>query len=194
VQAMQYEFTFPADYDMEVVRHRVKTKGGVLDGYDGLGLKAWTIRERGVDGSPVNQYASFYLWNSLAGMNRFLWGDFFRNLSRDFGRPVVRQWTGLGFVTGPATAAAPTAATRQATAVEADADPAEVVEAGLAALEKYAVTPGVHSSALFVDTRHWEMVNFTLWEGDAPDQAGTRYQVLHLSDSGLSDIDTGRHW
>jgi hypothetical protein len=191
---MQYEFTFPADYDMGIVRNRIRTKGGVLDGYDGLGLKAWTIRERGVDGSPVNQYASFYLWNSLAGMNRFLWGDFFRNLSRDFGRPVVRQWTGLGFVTGPAVATAPTAATRHTTAVAADADPAEVVEDGLAALEKYAATAGVHSSALFVDTRGWEMVHFTLWEGDAPDQAGTRYQVLHLSDSGLSGIDTGRHW
>ena len=31
------------------------------------------IRERGTDGSPVNQYAPFYLWDAVDGMGRFLW-------------------------------------------------------------------------------------------------------------------------
>ena len=72
--AMQYEITLPSDYDMNIIRHRVATKGHLLDMFPGLGLKAYLIRECGVDGSLVNQYAPFYLWASIAGMNRFLWG------------------------------------------------------------------------------------------------------------------------
>ncbi|GGO10638.1 hypothetical protein GCM10010116_21330 [Microbispora rosea subsp. aerata] len=37
------------------------TRGHALDDRAGLGLKAYLIRERGVAGSPVNQYAPFYL-------------------------------------------------------------------------------------------------------------------------------------
>jgi len=196
VQAMQYGFTFPADYDMGIIKNRIKTKGGVLDGYPDLGLKAWMIRERGVDGSPVNQYTCCYLWQDLAGMNRFLWSDPFRNLSRDFGRPDVHQWTGLGFVTGPAlaTGAAPRAAIRQLTVLPADADAGEAVERELAALEACATTAGVHSSVLAVDTRRWEIMRLTLCDDDAPDLAGTRFQVVHLTDTGLAGLDLGRHW
>lgn len=72
--AMQYEITLPADYDMEIVRRRVETRGRALDEFPGLGLKAYLIRERGVRDSPVNEYAPFYLWHAVSGMNRFLWG------------------------------------------------------------------------------------------------------------------------
>jgi hypothetical protein len=67
--AMRYAITLPSDYDMNIIRHRVATRGHLLDTFHGLGLKAYFIRERGVDGSPVNQYAPFYLWASIAGMN-----------------------------------------------------------------------------------------------------------------------------
>ena len=72
--AMQYVITLPADYDMGIIRDRVTTKGPLLDTFPGLGLKAYLIRERGVDISPVNQYAPFYLWATVDGMTRFLWG------------------------------------------------------------------------------------------------------------------------
>ncbi|MEV7966178.1 DUF4865 family protein [Sphaerisporangium sp. NPDC088356] len=58
---MQYEITLPADYDMAIIRHRVATKGTALDGFRGLGLKAYAIRQRGFGGSPVNQYVPSYL-------------------------------------------------------------------------------------------------------------------------------------
>ncbi|SCD81378.1 protein of unknown function, partial [Streptomyces sp. SolWspMP-sol7th] len=57
MHAKQYEITLPADYDMGVIRRRVAVGGHVLDDRPGLGLKAYVIRERGVEGSPVNQYA-----------------------------------------------------------------------------------------------------------------------------------------
>jgi hypothetical protein len=46
----------------------------------------------------------------------------------------------------------------------------------------------VHSSAFAIDPRNWELVHFTLWERDAPDAAGVRYQVLHVSSPHLSEI------
>src|SRR5690242_9878444 len=100
MHAMQYEITLPADYDMAVVRSRVSRVGRLLDAWDGLGFKAYLMRERGVGGSAVNQYAPFYLWNTTEGMNSFLWGGAFQALVNDFGRPVVRQWTPLAYEEG----------------------------------------------------------------------------------------------
>ncbi|GAA3421053.1 DUF4865 family protein [Streptosporangium vulgare] len=208
MHAMQYEIGLPADYDMGIIRERVATRGHALDGYAGLGLKAYLIRERGVDGSAVNQYAPFYLWSSLTGMNDFLWGGGgFQNIVRDFGRPVVRHWTGVGYERGPSSAAVPRAASRRTDPIPADTDPAAVVERALAGLRRHAGTPGVHSAALAVDPRHWELVRFTLWEHEVPgagdgageeDEAGkgngVAYRVLHLSAPHLDDIATGRHW
>ncbi|MFC4589245.1 DUF4865 family protein [Sphaerisporangium corydalis] len=203
---MQYEITLPADYDMGVIRHRVATRGPALDAFPGLGLKAYVIRERGVDGSPVNQYAPFYLWTSPRGMNAFLWGDGFRGLSADFGRPAVRQWTGLafergpafeqgpGFERGPGFGAAPRAASRSAERVPPGTDPAAAVERAADRLKELAATPGVHSTALAIDTHAWELVHFTLWADAAPDTAPDRYTVLHLSAPGAATLETGRHW
>jgi len=188
MHAMQYEITLPADYDMKIIHHRVATKGPLLDDFAGLGLKAYLIRERGVDASPVNQYAPFYLWNSIAGMNRFLWGPGFRGLCTDFGRPRVWQWTGLAFRHGPAYAATPRAATRRTTVLSPDDDAATVVQEAIGELESWATTPGVHSTAVVVATSRWELVRFTLWEQAADPADGIRYQVLHLSRPGLDAL------
>ncbi len=58
---MQYPIGLPADYDMNVIRERVRTRGSALDDRAGLNLKAYCVRERAVDGSSVNAYAPFYL-------------------------------------------------------------------------------------------------------------------------------------
>jgi hypothetical protein len=194
MQAMQYEITLPADYDMAIIRHRVATKGAMTDDFEGLGLKAYGIRERGVDGSPVNQYAPFYLWASPDGMNRFLWGAGFEGLTRDFGRPVVRQWTGLAFERGPASDAAPNVATRRIEAIAPDSDPTEVIGAALVATRERARATTVHSTALAIDTRAWELVHFTLGASPAPDDAETAYEVLHLSSPHLDQFKAGRQW
>jgi hypothetical protein len=194
MHAMQYEITLPADYDMRIIRERVATRGPTLDGFPGLGLKAYLIRERGVESSPVNQYAPFYLWESPAGMNRFLWGGGgFHGIVSDFGRPAVRHWTGAALEHGPDRGSVPRAATRRTEPFPAEEDPAETVERALGDLRSR--TPGVHSTALAVDPHLWELVHFTLWARDpAPGTPGVRYEVLHLSTPGLDAIGTGRHW
>jgi hypothetical protein len=191
MHAMHYEITLPADYDMDIIRTRVATRGSALDAFPGLGLKAFCVRERGVDGSPVNQYAPFYLWRTAEGMNSFLWGPGFRGLSGDFGRPTVQHWVGLAFEKGAATTA--TAASKRTWRLPADADPAEAIDRALEDLR--ADRPEVHATALAIDPRHWELLRFTLWSTpDATPEDEVRYRVPHLSRPELDDLTAGRHW
>ncbi|WP_406474168.1 DUF4865 family protein [Streptomyces platensis] len=194
MHAMQYAITLPADYDMRIIRDRVRTRGHLLDDFAGLGLKAYGIRERGVDGAPVNQYAPFYLWADPEAMNRFLLGDGFRGLVRDFGRPAVQHWQGLFHRPGPAAGALPHAFTRRTVTLAEDADPATVIEQAIGGHEELATTEGVHTTALALDPRRWELVHFTLWADSAPRSAGDRYQVLHLSAPGAGLLGEGRQW
>ncbi|MGW1178039.1 DUF4865 family protein [Kitasatospora sp. NPDC002543] len=200
MHAMQYEITLPADYDTGVIRKRVADKGHLLDAHPGLGLKAYLVRERGRQDSPVNQYAPFYLWRTVEGMNGFLWGPGFRGLSADFGRPAVRHWLGAGLVHGEAGRAAaagetvgpPTTATRETVRLPEASDPAEAVERALADLPAH---PALHTAAVAVDPSRWELLRFALWHGQAPEDAsGVRYQVLHLSCPELDRLPAGRHW
>lgn len=189
MHAMQYEITLPADYDMAVIRHRVATKGHLLDAFPGLGVKAYLVREQGED-SPVNQYAPFYLWSSPQGMNSFLWGPGFQGIVQDFGRPEVQHWSGLAYAEGPAAAALPRTATRHRTAVP----PADAVGAALDRSRRLAGTPGAVATALAIDPRDWELLHFTLWDLDAPEAPGDRYRVLHLSAPERHLLGKGRQW
>jgi hypothetical protein len=183
--AMQYEITLPADYDMQIIRKRVETRGHLLDGFGGLGLKAYLIRE----GDPVNQYAPFYLWRSTTGMNRFLWGGGgFQGIVADFGRPPVRHWTGVAFEYGPQRDVVPRAATRRIQRLPQDEDPSVAVAQ---ALTETKADAGTHSTALAIDPTSWELVHFTLW-AEAAKGPGTHYEVLHLSTS--EELRTGRQW
>ncbi|MCQ4082828.1 DUF4865 family protein [Streptomyces sp. RB6PN25] len=198
---MQYQIALPADYDMGIIRHRVAARGGLTDGFSGLGIKAYLVRDR-ASGSPVNEYAPFYIWHDVSGMSRFLWGRAgFHGIVSDFGRPAVRHWTGAGFTSGPSVRTTPRAATRRTWRLPADADPAEVVERELGELRLHAIAPGAHSVSLAVDPHRWELVRFTLWEqatAARAEQDGerdgeedvVRYQVLHLSSPHLDDLLT----
>ncbi|MFF3975386.1 DUF4865 family protein [Streptomyces sp. NPDC055808] len=189
MHAMQYEITLPADYDMEIIRKRVATRGHLLDAFPGLGLKAYLMRERG-GASPVNSYAPFYLWATPEGMNSFLWGPGFQGVVDDFGRPRVRHWVGLGYAEGPASTSAPTAATVRRTPVPEGVEPARSVADAVAE----DAAPGVVASAVGIDPSRWELVRLTLWEGPAPADGGDRFEVLHLSAPGRAGLRSGRHW
>ncbi|MET9651216.1 DUF4865 family protein [Streptomyces sp. NPDC006460] len=183
MHAMQYEITLPADHPMELIRERVATRGHLLDDFPGLGLKAYLMREQ-ADGSPVNQYAPFYLWARPEGMHAFLWGPGFQGIVRDFGRPVVQHWAGLAYDEGPAAPHVPRTATRRTLPVPQGVAPAEAVAGALARQAREAREEGVVASAVAVDPRHWELLHFTLWAADGrdvPADRGDRFQVLHLS-------------
>ncbi|GAA2120702.1 DUF4865 family protein [Kitasatospora saccharophila] len=211
--AKQYEITLPADYDLDVIRRRIKAGAPLLDDRPGLGFKAWLLRERGVGGSPVNQYAPLYVWRSDGEAARFLvGGGGFENIVRDFGRPTVQRWTVLAHFSGPARAAVPlpSAATRRLTAVPVGPDPAAPaahVEQEVERLREAARRPGVHTAVLALDPGRWELLHFTLW-GTAPEHtpehtpqdasadgpAAELFAVPHLSAPELSALPEGRVW
>ncbi|MFF9160874.1 DUF4865 family protein [Streptomyces longwoodensis] len=197
MHAMQYEITLPADYDMDVIRDRVARRGHLLDAWDGLGLKAYLVRERGTHGSPVHQYAPFYLWNTTQGMNAFLWGPGFRGLSDDFGRPVVRQWSGLVYepgLAGGSAGAGARFALRRRQPVPDGAALGDLMGEVVAGTGRLAREDGAVLAAAAVDTARWEVVHFSLWEHDAPKAEGDLFQVLHLSAPGLAALPRGRQW
>ncbi len=119
----------------------------------GLGFKTYLMRERGVRGSPVNQYAPFYLWNTVEGMNSFLWDGAFQGLVDDFGRPVVQNWTGLAYEEGGAADASAQVAVRRRQPVPEGVDLAEVMADAAAETERLASLDGAVCAA--VDPRHW---------------------------------------
>ncbi|MEU6476934.1 DUF4865 family protein [Streptomyces sp. NPDC047017] len=194
MHAMQYELTLPADYDMDVIRDRVARVGHLLDDWDGLGFKTYLLRERGVDGSPVNQYAPFYLWNTMEGMNTFLWGGAFQGLVHDFGRPSVRQWSGAAYEEG-GTADSPAAvAVRRRRPVPEGAVLTEFMADVAEETRRLAGRDGAVLAAAAVDASRWELVLFSLWAHGAPDEEGEVFQVLHLSQPGRKELPRGRQW
>ncbi|MFF6783273.1 DUF4865 family protein [Streptomyces sp. NPDC012510] len=194
MHALHYDITLPADYDMEIVRHRVASRGHALDAWEGLGLKAYLIRERDVAGSPVNQYAPFYLWNSVEGMNSFLWGGGFQGIVDDFGRPSARQWTGLAYEAGGGDGSRARTAVRGRRPVPVGVPLGEVVEKAVRETGRLASLEGAVLSAAAVDTARWETVHFSVWEHDAPEADGAVFQVLRLSTPELDRLPRGRQW
>lgn len=89
--AMQYSFTLPADYDMDIIARRIRDKGPMLDGFPRLRFKAY-LSARKREGSAENLYAPFYLWDHPDGLSNFLAGPGFATLTRDFGWPRVATW------------------------------------------------------------------------------------------------------
>ncbi|MDX3692318.1 DUF4865 family protein [Streptomyces europaeiscabiei] len=150
---------------MEVVRRRVASRGHALDAWEGLGLKAYLMRERGVHGSPVNQYAPFYLWNSVEGMNSFFWGGGFQGIVDDFGRPSARQWTGLAYEAGGGADSPARVAVRARRPVPGGVPLGEVVEDAVRGTERLASLDGAVLAAAAVDTSRWEIVHLACRAG-----------------------------
>lgn len=83
--AMQYKISLPDDYDMEIIRKRVRDNGYKTDGFQDLLFKAYLISEKGTFGNEKNEYAPLYFWKSNQGMNRFIFEGFYDNILQSFG-------------------------------------------------------------------------------------------------------------
>ncbi len=90
--AMQYNINLPADYDMNIIKDRVHKNGFKTDGFNNLELKAYLIAEKEKYDNIQNEYAPFYVWNGVEGMNQFLLGGPFNNILDSFGWTSVNTW------------------------------------------------------------------------------------------------------
>ncbi len=166
--AMQYSFTLPADYDMDIIRERVATRGAVFDTLPYLGFKA----------SP------FYVWQEHQGMHDFFCGEKFQSLVQSFGWPAVRTWSVLDAAVGKREVQ-PAWATRELVRIEPYTDLQELRIREFALQQETIQAPHVHSRVVAFDPYTWMLVRFTLQEklDDSVLQSrGTQcYEVLHLS-------------
>jgi hypothetical protein len=81
MHAMQYKVKLPNDYDMGIIRTRVRQNGEKTDGFRDLLLKVYLI----IDEPAKKQYSPLYIWNNSEGMNEFIFGGFYDNILRSFG-------------------------------------------------------------------------------------------------------------
>jgi hypothetical protein len=202
--AMQYGVSLPADYDMQIMRDIVSRNGHLLDDRAGLGFKAYLMRERGVNDSPVNFYGSFYLWSDPGAMAQFLvGGGAFERIIRGLGRLAVDHWLGIACVAGRAREAAPKFASRYLTPLTEDLDRepdglglARRIEQECEALNSLAGREDVHTAALALDPLRWTLLKFVAWQDAVPpeEDASERYEVLHVSAPALKSLPNGRMW
>ena len=186
--AMNYQLTLPESFDMEGLRRRIPGTGKRFDNLPGLGFKAFLFRKQGENGSPVNQYAPFYIWNDQAAANRFLWeGGGFDGVVGAYGRPIVQSWMGVRVAFGDEAASAPTWAVRHVEQVREGRVLESLVREAVDRVDERASGAGVHSVSFAIDPRTWTSVEFTLLtrrpEGELDDEV---YEVPYLS---VSDLD-----
>jgi hypothetical protein len=161
--AMQYEIPLPADYDMAVIRRRIADKGHLLDGFPGLGFKAYlyATRDDAMLPGSANRYAPFYLWHGSEGMNAFLGGAGFATLARDFGRPAVQTWpvwqdASRGDLAGAI------CASREIVPIPDDASLEDWREREARATHA-AVTDGALAAVTAFEPDRWTLLRFRLW-------------------------------
>jgi hypothetical protein len=83
--ATQYKIILPSDYDMNIIKDRVKNNGYKTDGFEDLKFKLYLITEKGTNKNVQNSYCPLYLWKGSNGLNKFLFNGFYDNIITSFG-------------------------------------------------------------------------------------------------------------
>ena len=83
--ASQYKIILPSDYNMDIIRKRVRDNGYKTDGFYGLKFKLYMITEKGINNNLQNSYSPLYLWKDCEGLNKFLFEGFYDNIITSFG-------------------------------------------------------------------------------------------------------------
>jgi len=83
--ATQYKIILPSDYDMNIIKNRVRNNGYKTDGFEDLKFKLYLITEKGTNKNVQNSYCPLYLWNDSNGLNKFLFNGFYDNIITSFG-------------------------------------------------------------------------------------------------------------
>jgi len=83
--ASQYKIILPSNYDIDIIRKRVKDNGHKTDGFYGLKFKLYLITEKGIHNNLQNSYSPLYLWKDSEGFNKFLFEGFYDNIIASFG-------------------------------------------------------------------------------------------------------------
>ena len=181
MMAMQYSFTLPSDYDMSIIDRRIRDKGPMLDGFPGLGFKAYLSARKGEFGSPENLYAPFYVWQQPEGASNFLTGPGFEGLTRSFGWPRVKTWIAWHVETAPTIGDAKFAVA-ETLAIEPYAPLTIIRQEETQRAQQQALETDVLASVSAFEPTSWTMVRFSLHRSVPPvSGSGQIYRVGHVS-------------
>ncbi len=180
--AMQYQVGLPSDYDMGIIRERVRRTGHLMDGFAGLEFKAYLIQEK-AKGAPRNAYAPFYIWREIDGMRNFCWGEpGYSSIVRDFGRQPIQDWTVHKLVDGPADYAQTRSLTITNVPLPTGVAPVHCLDA---TTELFLASVGESTIALVsaVDVTTWNvvLVELSSMPADQSTADAISYEVLHVS-------------
>jgi len=189
--AMQYNFILPADYDMDIVRQRIASKGHMLDNFPGLVFKAYLHASKVGANTPSSHkvYAPFYLWDGSEGMNNFLCGDGFAAVSQAFGWPAVKHWAVWHSHVDDKVSSAGFA-TRQVIPIAPYSALGMLRENEITYAKNTSQKDGVLAVLVAFDPDEWTLVRFTLWSDASVAQAVDLpidvqyYDVGHVSAPG----------
>jgi len=185
--AMQYSFTLPADYDMEIIRQRIDLYGHLMDDFPDLNFKAylWSDSATATSVTPENLYAPFYVWRNSEGLNQFLAGPGFRALTQAFGWPTVRIWP-IWEVVGPARVREARYATRSITRIPSYSALDTLRGKSSQQARDDIACHGALASLVAFDPSEWNLLRLQLWSDMPPESTATsqRYQVGHVSAPG----------
>ena len=87
--ATQYKIILPSDYDMDIIKNRVKLNGHKTDRFQDLKFKLYLITENKINSNIQNSYSPLYLWKSNEGLNKFLFEGYYDNILSSFGWQTV---------------------------------------------------------------------------------------------------------
>lgn len=179
--AMQYRFTLPADYDMNIIRRRVAEKGRALDHYVPLMFKAYLVADKS-RGEPENRYAPFYLWHQPEGLRDFIGSAGFAGLAQDFGWPVVNTWPCLLAQQHAEDWTQASHASCQQIALPPFCDLTALARQEALLAEQAVAEQGALLALTVLEPTHWSLLRFRLLATLPPlTENADRYEVLHLS-------------
>jgi Domain of unknown function (DUF4865) len=175
-----YAHRLPADYDIDAIRERAKTRGPLWDDVPELYFKGFLLREAGRSGAIANNYSSLYLWQTDAAFRDFLTSGRYRTATDLFGRASIQTRVTLDARRGRASHAR--FVYEEELSIPVDADLTAVFENEIDRNRRISAVPQTVAAVIAVETQRWRITRIVLSEaGPGECDLGTPYEVLHLA-------------
>ncbi|KWU23964.1 hypothetical protein AS149_08485 [Burkholderia cenocepacia] len=185
-----YVHRLPGDYDLDIIRQRVRERGRLWDDTPDLLFKGFLLREAGRHGATENGYASFYLWRNEQAFARFVTDGRYRVVTDSFGRAPIDTQVALDARKGSASTGR--FARLETIEIPADADLDAALAREIERNREAAARQGVVAAAVSLDPLRWRLTRALVTEHEPDDGgAGTVYQVLHLARPLLDTLEAG---
>ncbi|AOJ41815.1 DUF4865 domain-containing protein [Burkholderia sp. AU33423] len=175
-----YVHRLPADYDLDIIRNRVRERGRLWDDTPDLVFKGFLLREAGRYGATENGYASLYLWRNEQAFAGFVTDGRYRVVTDSFGRAPIDVQVALDARKGSASTGR--FVRLEAIDIPADADLDATLAQEVERNRDVAARQGTVAAAVSLDPLRWRLTRVHVSEREPDDRsAGTVYQILHLA-------------